>query len=421
MRSAQSRPRHPRPRVTLDQLHTFLAVAEREHVTAAAEALGLSQGSVSGVVRRLESTLGLPLLQRVGRNVQLTDVGRALRQLAVRVLEDVGQIEELRAGYLAFERGELTVAAGRVMGAHRLSSWLAPFVADHPEINVRLALAPMRSLVTMLIEGRADIILAGSSVREPGIETVVLEHTQLVTVVAAHHPLASSKTAVRDLVTHRHLAHERGSATEALAAHALGTHVDPENTLELEEGALHAALLAGLGFAAMPRSVVEQDIIDGRMVIIPLPGRSVSQSFAAARRRDLHTPAVEAFWAHLKRIAVDQSCRVASVGARDERGVLRRLATGDARCSATGPIRAKHTDRQRVDRSLHRVLTGRRVAEGHGREHGALCKRSLQLRNRRDVDAAFRKALLGPLVDRFLRRREQLGKRRCKAGNRPDL
>jgi len=251
---SQSRPRHPRPRITLDQLHTFLAVAEREHVTAAAEALGLSQGSVSGVVRRLEATLGLPLLQRVGRNVQLTDVGRALRQLAVRVLEDVGQIEELRVGYLAFERGELTVAAGRVMGAHRLSGWLAPFVADHPEINIRLALAPMRSLVTMLLEGRADIILAGSSIREAGIETVVLEHTQLVTVVASHHPLASSRTALRDLVTHRHLAHERGSATEALAAHALGTHVDPENTLELEEGALHAALLAGL----VPRPQAEE-------------------------------------------------------------------------------------------------------------------------------------------------------------------
>jgi DNA-binding transcriptional LysR family regulator len=57
----------------------------------------------------------------------------------------------------------------------------------------------------------------------------------------------------------------------------------------------------------MPRSVVEQDIAEGRLVVIPLPGRSVSQSFAAARRRDLHTPAVEAFWAHLKRIAVDQS------------------------------------------------------------------------------------------------------------------
>jgi DNA-binding transcriptional LysR family regulator len=307
MRTPHTRPRHPRPRVTLDQLHTFLAVAEREHVTAAAEALGLSQGSVSGVVRRLEATLGLPLLQRVGRNVQLTDVGRALRQLAERVLEDVGQIEELRSGYLAFERGELTVAAGRVMGAHRLSAWLAPFVAEHPEINVRLALAPMRSLVTMLTEGRADIILAGSSVRVPGVEMVVLEHTQLVTVVAAHHPLASSRTAVRDLVAHRHLAHERGSATEALAAHALGAHVDPENTLELEEGALHAALLAGLGFAAMPRSVVEQDIAAGRLVIIPLPGRGVSQSFAAARRRDLHTPAVDAFWSHLQRIAVDQA------------------------------------------------------------------------------------------------------------------
>src|ERR1700692_736638 len=73
MRAPQTRPRHPRPRITLDQLHTFLAVAERERVTAAAEALGLSQGSVSGGVRRPQATLGLPLLQRVGPHVQLTD------------------------------------------------------------------------------------------------------------------------------------------------------------------------------------------------------------------------------------------------------------------------------------------------------------------------------------------------------------
>jgi len=69
----------PRPEVTLDQLHTFLAVAERQHVSEAAEALGISQGSVSTVVHRLEKRLGLPLFQRVGRNVRLTDVGRALR------------------------------------------------------------------------------------------------------------------------------------------------------------------------------------------------------------------------------------------------------------------------------------------------------------------------------------------------------
>ena len=74
----------PRPDVTLDQLHTFLAVAERQHVSEAAEALGISQGSVSTVVHRLEKRLGLPLFQRVGRNVRLTDVGRALRPLATR-------------------------------------------------------------------------------------------------------------------------------------------------------------------------------------------------------------------------------------------------------------------------------------------------------------------------------------------------
>src|ERR1035437_6369662 len=67
----------PRPGVTLDQLHTFLAVAERQHVSEAAEALGISQGSVSTVVHRLEKRLGLALCQGGGGTVRLAGGGLA--------------------------------------------------------------------------------------------------------------------------------------------------------------------------------------------------------------------------------------------------------------------------------------------------------------------------------------------------------
>src|SRR5438132_421554 len=190
-----------RPRVTLDQLHIFLSVAQREHVTAAADALGLSQGSVSAAVHRLERTLGVPLLHRVGRNVRLTDVGRAVRHLAIQTLDDAGQIEELTAGYLAFEHG---------------------------------------------------------------------------------------------------------SGTQLRAALVLGRHANESRTIELEEGALLAALLAGIGFAVMPRSLVDGEIASGRLVAIPRPGRPVVQHFTAARRVALHTPAVDAFWQHLAAAAPAQ-------------------------------------------------------------------------------------------------------------------
>src|SRR5437870_2816612 len=182
-----------RPRVTLDQLHIFLSVAQREHVTAAADELRLSQGSVSAAVRRLERTLGLPLLHRIGRNVRLTDVGRAVRQLAIRTLDDARQIEKLSAGYLAFELGDVSIAAGRVIGAHRLSAWVGPFVRSHAEIDVHIRLASMEDALATLVDGTADLAVVGADVRLPAVETVVLEATDLVIVAAAQHPLASSQ------------------------------------------------------------------------------------------------------------------------------------------------------------------------------------------------------------------------------------
>lgn len=310
MPASTPRPRARRPlagprraQVTLDQLHTFVAVAEREHVTAAAVALRLSQGSVSAAIRRLEETLGVPLLNRVGRHVRLTDVGRAVRQLAIHTLDAAAQIEQLTAGYLAFERGAVEIASGRVLGAHRLSGWLAPFVNSHPSVDVRIHLASVPAITAMLQEGAVDVAILGTDVRLAGVETVTLERTELVIVVAAQHELARSTAPLRALSAHRYLVHESGSATQMRAARVLGRHADASATVELEEGALLAALLAGIGFAVMPRSVVQSDIASGRLVVLERSATPVIQRFTAARRQALHTPAVQAFWDHLLTLA----------------------------------------------------------------------------------------------------------------------
>ena len=294
-------PARPRPEVTLDQLHTFLAVAERQHVSAAAEALGISQGSVSTVVHRLEKRLGLALFQRVGRNVRLTDVGRALRPIATRIFDDVALVEELRVSYLNAEEGEIAIAAGHVVGAHRVPGWLAPFVAAHPQFGLHLRLARFRDMIVMLQGGEVDVIFAGSRVDVPGIEAMTMERTEMVLVVAPGHPLASSRHPLRDLNGYRHLEHERGTATHDLVAdHLLREHGREAEGVELEEGALVPALKAGLGFAVMPRSLVEGDVAAGRLIVLPCPGPHVVQEFTAARREGVHTPAVELLWNHLR-------------------------------------------------------------------------------------------------------------------------
>lgn len=284
-------------------MHTFLAVADEEHVTSAADRLGHSQGSVSGQVRRLERILGVQLFHRVGRNVRLTDVGRGLRQLSVRALDVADQVEQLAAGYLAFEAGEVSLAAGPLLGAYRLWRWLAPFITAYPDIDFQIKLAPMQALLSMLSAGEADIVFVSADVRIAGVETLVLERTELVVVAGAQHPLAALRSPALELANHRHLAHEPGTATQIGARRVLGQIADGARTVELEEGALMAALLAGLGFTVMPRAVVEDDITAGRLVVLPMRGRRVPQLFAAASRATLRTPAAQALWEHLQALA----------------------------------------------------------------------------------------------------------------------
>jgi DNA-binding transcriptional LysR family regulator len=293
----------PRPRVTFDQLHTFLAVAELQHVGRAAAALDLSQSSVSTVVRRLERTLNLPLFQRIGRNVRLSDAGRALRPIALRILDDATLVDELQASFAQAERGEITVATGHVVGTHRVPAWLAGFVAAHPSIHLHLKVTSFRAAIAMLAAGDADVIFTGSAFETPGIDVITMERHEMVLVAASSHPLARSRVPIRELSRYRHLEHEAGTATSLLATQFLGKHARVVEAVELEEGALVPALLAGLGFAIMPRGVVEAEVAAGRLSLLPCSRPRVLQAFTAARRHGGQTPAVELFWGHLRAIA----------------------------------------------------------------------------------------------------------------------
>ena len=299
-------PRAPskRPlRITLDQLRIFSAVAEREHLTGAAHALRLSQGSVSVQVRRLERALGLPLLHRVGRNVRLTDVGRAVHRQAIETLKSAQSVEDLATAYLQEDRGQVAVAAGLVIGAHRLSGWLGPFVQAHPRIDVRISIAPLQAAVESLTAGVVDVVIVGAEVTAANIETIALEQTELVIVVASQHPLATHEHPLEELGKHRHLAHEHGSATQLHAGSVLRNLADLSPTTELEEGALLAALRTGLGFAVMPRAIVEEEITAGTLTMLRGLGQPVPVAFTAVRRLGPHTPVVDSFWAHLQQLS----------------------------------------------------------------------------------------------------------------------
>ncbi|GAC1341488.1 MAG: LysR family transcriptional regulator [Candidatus Dormibacteria bacterium] len=288
--------------MTLEQLHTFVAVARREHITRTAEAIHLSQGAVSEQVRLLERSLGIQLLERVGRRVKVTAAGREIERAAAVALIAVRELEQLAAQRRGLSGGTLIVAASSTTGVHRLPEWLAGFLAARPGIEIRLRLANTAIVVAALRAGEVDLAVVEGPFTATGLAVLDLDRDELLAVVAAGHPLARlRRVGVAALAAHRYLAREAGSGTEALAAQVLGAAYGRSPTLELgQAAAIRSGVLSGLGYAVISRAIVADDIAAGLIVVLPRP--PLSRQFQALRRLTSLSPVLDAFWAHLSTV-----------------------------------------------------------------------------------------------------------------------
>ena len=127
---------------TLEQLRTFVAVAETEHVSKAAASLFLTQGAVTQQLRHFEDALGLQLMERAGRGVRLTDAGKAMATACKAALRAVETVEDTARSMKALESGSLDLGASPTCASFYLPSRLSAFSARYPAVKLALTVAP---------------------------------------------------------------------------------------------------------------------------------------------------------------------------------------------------------------------------------------------------------------------------------------
>jgi DNA-binding transcriptional LysR family regulator len=292
----------PRPVVTLEQLHTFVAVARHEHVTRAAETIHLSQGAVSQQLMLLERALGVQLFERTGRRLRLTDAGRRIQETAIAALASVNAVEETAAAYRRLDSGRIRIAASNTTGIYRLPEWIAGFADRHPHVEITMALVNTAEAISRLRSGAVDCAVVEGPFDDTGLRVLTLEQDELVITCAASHPLAElRRLSAGDLARYRYLCRESGSGTEELAARLLGDAYRLGPVLEFGQAdVVHAAVRAGLGYAVLSRAIVNEDAAAGRLVILRLGERTgLRREFRAVVRATSRLPSLEALWQHL--------------------------------------------------------------------------------------------------------------------------
>lgn len=258
-------------RLTLRQLRIFLAIAEHGTTIAAAESLPLSQSATSNALGELESLLGAPLFDRIGRRLQLNETGRALLAPARAALEAVAGIER----DFGLEEGgsghpvRLRVGASTTVGNYLLPPRIAALLRQHPGAGVELRIGNTREIVEAVARLEVDAGLIEGPCHLEALEVQPWQADPLVLVAAPPHPLAGrAEIGPATLAAQTWLLREPGSGTRESVDNALLPHLGGfARALQLgSTEAIKRTVSTGAGIACLSRHAVADALQAGSLV-----------------------------------------------------------------------------------------------------------------------------------------------------------
>lgn len=284
-----------RPTFTLEQLRSFVAVAETEHISHAATSLYLTQAAVTQQVRHFERSVGLQLFERDGRRIRLTDAGRSLAEACRGALRSVEVVEDSALDLRHLRGGSLELGASPTSATYYVPPLLSAFAKQHPGTRLGLSVEPSSELMRRVLNGTLDCAVIGAE-PNPQLAAFELARDELILVAHRDHPLARLRRLTEeDFVPHLYLGRGPQWSAGKYLRQMLGNAYDRVRVLNLGHPEyVRAAMLAGLGFCVLAKRTVAADVANGLVKRLPVP--AVQRPISAIRRRSRGGPAMEAFW-----------------------------------------------------------------------------------------------------------------------------
>ncbi|NOX75906.1 MAG: LysR family transcriptional regulator [Gammaproteobacteria bacterium] len=246
-------------------LQTFITAAEKNSFSLAAEQLYLTQPAVSKRVASLESELGTPLFDRIGRRISLTEAGRKFLPRAKNILRDIDDSRRLISNLTGTVAGQLSIGTSHHIGLHRLPPVLRQFSKTYPDVALDLQFMDSEAACRAVQTGDLEL----------GIVTLPLEpladlHSELIwpdpldIVVTHEHPLAKkSRLNFQQLAEHPAILPSPGTYTRQLLERSVanvggklraGMTTNYLETIKMMVG-------VGLGWSVLPRSMLSNELM----------------------------------------------------------------------------------------------------------------------------------------------------------------
>ena len=255
--------------MTLEQLRIFVTVADRLHVTRAAELLNLTQSAVSAAIAALENRHNVQLFHRVGRRIELTEPGTVFVGEAKAVLARADSAELVLDELAELNRGSLSVHASQTIANYWLPPLLYLYRQRYPNIVIGLVIGNTTQVARAVLDGTANIGFVEGAFNEAGLEELLLEGDALALVVGRSHPWAKRQgVAAHELRDTEWVLREPGSGTrsefeDAITAQGVSLR-DLRVVLELPSNeAVQAAVATGAGATAVSELAIKSSLAAG--------------------------------------------------------------------------------------------------------------------------------------------------------------
>lgn len=276
--------------VTLHQLRIFASLAETMSFTRAAEVLHLSQPAVSIQIKRLEESVGLPLVEQIGKRIFLTQAGHELATACSDVLGRLRVLSEDMTGMEEGVKGPINVAA-ITSAKYFMPHLLGVFLRDYPAVEPCLTITNQTRVLARLRNNEDDLVIMGSLPEEMAsdLEAQFFLDNPLVVVAPPDHPLAGqTRIPLARIAEERFLAREPGSGTRAARTRLFVEHGLSANVyMELGSSeAIKRGVMAGLGISVLSQHSLGLELEAGLLAILDVEHFPLQRQWHAVHRRD---------------------------------------------------------------------------------------------------------------------------------------
>jgi LysR family transcriptional regulator, low CO2-responsive transcriptional regulator len=284
--------------VSIRQLRIFVAAARHGSFARAAEEMHISPPAVSMQISDLETSVGLPLFDRVGRSASLTMTGEYFLVHARRILGSLREAEDTIARFRGLKGGTLRI--GMVSTAkYFVPRLLARFRTEHPAVELRLSVGNRESLVESLTRSDVDLAIMGRPPRELATRAEPFAAHPYVIVSSPTHPLAQLEhVRAAALASQPFIVREPSSGTRASMAQYFRDHqIEPFALMEMPSNeTIKQAVIADMGIAFLSLHTLGLELQFGLLKILPVEDLPLMRRwFVIHPQAKTLSPAAESF------------------------------------------------------------------------------------------------------------------------------